>query len=66
MDTLIRGCEKRHIGCGGLVRFVENTCMTPYERSISYVEWLLECTECGEKLCEEEVEFIGGDEDVIL
>lgn len=62
MDTWIRGCEKRHIGCGGLVRFVENLCQTPEEQSASHAEWLFECTECGAMLPEEMVEFSGAED----
>ncbi len=64
MDTWIRGYEKLHIGCGGSVRLVENLCQTEYERSMCHVEWLFECTECGEMLREEQVSFIySGEED---
>lgn len=57
MDTYIRGWEKRHIGCGGLVRFVENLCQTSVEQSACHAEWLFECTNCGAILYEEQVEF---------
>ena len=57
METMIRGCNKRHIGCTGLVRFVENLCQTEYEQTACHAEWLFECTECGEMLTEEQVEF---------
>lgn len=61
MDTWIRGCVKEHVGCGGLVRFVENLCQTRYEKNARHAEWLFECTKCGEMLFEEQVEFSGGD-----
>lgn len=60
MDTWISGCVKKHVGCGGLVRFVENLCQTQYEKNACHAEWLFECTECGEMLFEEQVEFSGG------
>lgn len=57
MDTWIRGYKKIHRGCGGLVRFVENIRKSPYELNDCHAEWLFECTECGEMLPEEQVEF---------
>ena len=57
MDTWIRGCVKRHIGCGGFVRFVENICQKPEEQRLRHAEWLFECTECGKLLTEEMVAF---------
>lgn len=57
MDTYIRGWEKRHIGCDGHVRFVENLCQPPVEQSVRHAGWLFECVDCGEMLVEEQVEF---------
>lgn len=50
METMNRGWDKTHIGCGGIVRFVENL-------NHAHWEWDLECTQCHQLLKEEQVEF---------
>lgn len=50
MRTHQQGFVKKHKGCGGLVRYVESLDPTHYE-------WDAECIECGEMVCEEDIEF---------
>jgi hypothetical protein len=57
METWARGWKKTCKTCGGLVKFIECIGET------SGVEWLLYCAECDEELYEEDVEFIGPEDE---
>jgi hypothetical protein len=42
---------KKHVGCGGLIRYTEN--MDPSTPQV----FDMECLKCGKMVCEEEIEF---------
>ena len=56
METFRRGKRKKHIGCGGTVRFVENV------DPAAHWEWDMECLSCGHLVKEEHVILTDGDE----
>ena len=58
MNIFRRGKIKRHIGCGGKVRYVES--LDPS----GWSDWELECLWCGEFILEDNVEIVEVADDV--
>lgn len=51
MEIWAESWTKTHKGCGGLVRFVENT------GELTNCGWLLQCIKCNRLVYEEDVDF---------